>query len=92
VLQIPVTGLDHVAAAVREATVPTVPATDEAPFVGHLTVGRVRGGRPDPSTQAAVTGIAFTAEFAVTHYLLVASELSPEGPRYSTLARLVLPA
>jgi 2'-5' RNA ligase len=92
VLQVPVTGLDQFAAAVRRATVPAVPDTGEAPFVGHLTVARVRGRRRlDPSTQAAVAGIAFTAEFAVPHFLLVASELSPEGPRYSTLARLQLP-
>jgi RNA 2',3'-cyclic 3'-phosphodiesterase len=92
VLQIPVTGLDHVAAAVRGATVPIVPDTDEAPFVGHLTVARVRGRRPDPSTRAAVAGITFSAEFAVAHFALVASDLSREGPRYSTLARFALPA
>jgi 2'-5' RNA ligase len=92
VLQIPVAGLDQAAAAVRQATVPTVPDTGEAPFVGHLTVARVRGHRrPDPTTRAAVAGIAFTAEFAVPHLLLVASDLSPEGPHYSTLARLALP-
>jgi 2'-5' RNA ligase len=91
VLQIPVTGLDDVAGMVRRATVPIVPSTSEANFVGHLTVARVRGRRTDPSTRAAVAGIAFTAEFAVRRLLLVASALSPEGPRYSTLARLALP-
>jgi 2'-5' RNA ligase len=92
VLQIPVTGLDQMAAAVREATVPTVPDSGEPPFVGHLTVGRVRGRhRPEPATQAAVAGMVITAEFAVPDLLLVGSELSPEGPRYSTLARLTLP-
>jgi len=91
VLQIPVTGLDDVAEAVRQATVPVIPDAGQAPFVGHLTVARVRGRRPDPSTRAAVAGVAFTAEFAVPRFLLVASELSPEGPRYSTLVRLPLP-
>ena len=91
VLQIPATGLDGVAEAVRQATVPTIPDAGQAPFVGHLTVARLRGSRPDPSTRAAVAGVAFSAEFAVPRFLLVASELSPEGPRYRTLARLPLP-
>jgi RNA 2',3'-cyclic 3'-phosphodiesterase len=91
VLEIPVTGLDDVARAVRRATTPAVPSASDSNFVGHLTVARVRGRRPDPSTRAAVAGIAFTAEFAVHHLLLVASALSPEGPRYSTLAQLELP-
>ena len=97
VLQIPAAGLDGVAAAVRRATVPIIPDARPAPFVGHLTVARARGRRPDLSTRAGGAGgaggagEAFSAEFAVPHLLLVASELSPEGPRYSTLARLPLP-
>ncbi len=91
VLQIPVTGLDGVAEAVRQATVPTIPDAGQAPFVGHLTVAHVWGRRPDPSTRAALAGVAFTAEFAVPRFLLVASELTPEGPCYTTLARLPLP-
>jgi RNA 2',3'-cyclic 3'-phosphodiesterase len=92
VLQIPATGLDDVAEAVRQATVHTIPDTAEAPFVGHLTVARVRGRRPDQSARAAVAGVAFTAEFAVPRFLLVASALSPAGSRYTTLARLPLPS
>lgn len=92
VLQIPVTGLDGVAEAVRQATVRTIPDAAQAPFVGHLTVARVRGRRVEVSTRAAVAGVAFTAEFAVPRFLLVGSELSPEGPRYTTLARFPLPA
>ena len=84
------TGLDAVAAVVRRATIAIVPSAGETNFVGHLTVG-VRGRRLDPSTRAAVAGIAFSAEFAVRRLVLVASALSPEGPRYSTLAQLALP-
>jgi 2'-5' RNA ligase len=91
VLQIPATGLDGVAEAVRWATVDTIPGPGQPPFVGHLTVARVRGRRPEPSTRAGAAGIAFTAEFAVPHFALVASELSPEGPHYTTLARFCLP-
>jgi 2'-5' RNA ligase len=91
VLQIPATGLDGVAEAVRQATLPIIPEAGQAPFVGHLTVARVRGRRVEESTRAALAGVAFTAEFAVPRFLLVASELSPEGPRYTTLERFPLP-
>ena len=92
VLQIPAKGLEGVAEAVRQATVPIIPDHDTAAFVGHLTVARVRGRRADPSTLAAVAGIAFTAAFAVPRLGLVSSVLSAEGPRYSTLAHFVLGA
>jgi 2'-5' RNA ligase len=91
VLQIPATGLDGVAEAVRQATVRTIPDAGQSPFVGHLTVARVRGRRPEESIRTAVAGVAFTAEFAVPRFLLVASALSPTGPRYTTLAHLSLP-
>jgi 2'-5' RNA ligase len=91
VLQIPVRGLDEIAAAVRTETVRVVPAAAGETFVAHLTVARARGRRrPDPSTKAALAGIAISAEFAVADLLLVASELTPDGPHYSTLARLPL--
>jgi 2'-5' RNA ligase len=93
VLQIPVAGLDRAAEAVREATVPVVP--DPTPgrmaFAGHLTIARLKGRRPDPTARAAVAGLPFSAEFAVKNLALVSSHLSPEGARYSTLARLPLP-
>jgi 2'-5' RNA ligase len=92
VLQIPATGLDGVAEAVRQATVRTIPDAGQSPFVGHLTVARVRGRRPGRSIGPATAGIAFTAEFAVPRFLLVASELSPAGPCYTTLAHFRLPA
>jgi 2'-5' RNA ligase len=92
VLQIPATGADGIAEAVRQATVHTIPDAGEAPFVGHLTVARVPERRPDQSARAAAAGVAFTAEFAVSRFLLVASALSPAGPRYSTLERFPLPS
>ena len=47
VLQLPATGLDALAAAVREATLPLVPpwVQDEPPFNGHLTLARAKGRR-----------------------------------------------
>ena len=91
VLQIPATGLEGVAEAVRQATGDAIPDAGEPPFVGHLTVARVRGRRPERSTRAGAAGIAFTAELAVPRFVLVVSELSPEGPRYTTLERFALP-
>jgi RNA 2',3'-cyclic 3'-phosphodiesterase len=90
-LQIPVTGLDQMAAAVRHTTVPLVSGASDAPFVGHLTVARVQGRRRlDPATQTELAGRVIAAEFVVSHLLLVASGLSPQGPHYSALASLAL--
>ncbi len=88
VLQLPASGLDELAGAVREATtsfVP-VPAQDE-PFNGHLTLARAKG-RLGAAAQAALAGIPFQARFSVDHVELVASEPSPHGHVYSTLARV----
>jgi 2'-5' RNA ligase len=92
VLQIPVAGLDRAAEAVRGATIPLVPDPSRAPspFAGHLTIARVKGRLLDPSARAALTGSPFTAEFAVKGLAVVSSDLSPEGPRYATLAELPL--
>jgi 2'-5' RNA ligase len=91
VLQLPAAGLDDVAAAVRTATLPLVgertPA--EPPFNGHLTLGRAKG-RLGAAARAELDGIAFEARFAVAHVDLVASEPSPAGHVYSTLARAPL--
>jgi RNA 2',3'-cyclic 3'-phosphodiesterase len=93
VLHVPVAGLDAVARAVREATGPIVPDLESGPrpFTGHLTVARSRRGRRDGPDPAALAGVPFVASFDVEAFDLVASELTPEGPRYTTLARLTLP-
>jgi len=92
VLQIPVSGLDGAADAVRSATLPVVPdADDDEPrFTGHITVARSRRHRLDARARAALAGIPFAASFDVDRLELVGSELSPEGARYTTLARVFL--
>ena len=92
VLQIPVAGLDEAAEAVRAATIPVVPSSnaDEPSFTGHLTIARSKRRRPDASARAALVGIPFAASFDVEAFALVASELSSDGPRYATLARIPL--
>jgi RNA 2',3'-cyclic 3'-phosphodiesterase len=92
VLQIPVAGLDEGAEAVRRATLPLVPDSNhgEAPFIGHLTVARSKHRRLDASARAALAGVPCAASFDADSFDLVASLLSSEGPRYSTLARVPL--
>src|SRR5271165_4686941 len=91
VLQLPASGLDELASAVRAATRAVVPGPGrgEPPFNGHLTLARAKG-RLGPTAQAALAGIPFAARFAVGHVDLVASEPSPRGHVYSTLVRATL--
>jgi len=80
-------------AAVREATraVLSEPAPGPSSFAGHLTLARVKGRDLDRSTRAALAGIPCAAEFDVARFDLVASELSPDGPRYTGVAQFALP-
>ncbi|MCP5029908.1 MAG: hypothetical protein GY929_26860 [Actinomycetia bacterium] len=73
---IPCSGLDRLAAAIREAT-EGIGEVDPRPFVGHLTVARVVG--PDPWTPPST---AISVEFEVPRLALVASTLTGDGPRY----------
>jgi RNA 2',3'-cyclic 3'-phosphodiesterase len=92
VLQLPATGLDDVAAAVRAATVPLVPEAEggEPPFNGHLTLARSRGRRLSVAALGEMSGIPFEAAFPVPHVDLVASEPSPDGHVYTTVVRAPL--
>jgi 2'-5' RNA ligase len=88
VLQLPVAGLDHVAATVRTATRSWVPEPpDELPFNGHLTLARSTRRRLGA---AGAAGIPFSARFAVDQVDLVASDPSPHGHVYTTLVRAPL--
>jgi 2'-5' RNA ligase len=92
VLQIPAAGLDALAAAVHAATLAVLPEADrnEPPFAGHLTVARSNRRRLHPPARAALAGLPLAASFDVDCFDLVASELSNEGPRYTTLRRVPL--
>jgi RNA 2',3'-cyclic 3'-phosphodiesterase len=92
VLYLPVTGLDRLAHAVRTATVPVLPPAhgDEPPFVGHLTLARSRGRHPASTESTAPVPVPLSASFEVTHFDLVASELSPRGARYTSVRRIPL--
>jgi 2'-5' RNA ligase len=93
VLQVPVSGLDRLATAVRRATSELVPSRDpgEPPFTGHLTLARgKRSGRPDPRARAALARIDVAGQFTVTQLDLVASEPGPGGHRYVSLGSVSL--
>ena len=92
VLQLPAAGLDNLAVAVRNATASFVPEpSDDPPFNGHLTLARAKGRRLSVAALGEMAGIPFEAAFPVDTIDLVASEPSPGGHVYTTLARASIP-
>jgi RNA 2',3'-cyclic 3'-phosphodiesterase len=91
VLQVPVEGLDRLAAAVDTAfdgaPGPGAGGRDR-PFVGHLTVARTRGQRRGPIDLA---GAPCAAPWPVNRVTLVRSTLGGSGSRYEILAAAPLP-
>lgn len=79
-IAVPVDGADRLAAAVRTATA-TLGVDDRRRFRGHLTIARVK-----PRSVSALLGSSITGGFTIHIVSLVASELSPDGATYSTLA------
>ncbi len=88
VLQLPVAGLDELAAATREVTRPWG-VEAEPPFTGHLTLARVRGDGRGPR---ALAGEPFDARFAVGAVVLCESVLRPQGSRYRAVETVPLAA
>lgn len=79
-LVVPVAGVDELAASVHDAT----QGIGEPPrprFRGHLTIARTRR-----NATSTVLGHPVTGSFTVTEVALVQSELTPDGPRYTTVA------
>jgi 2'-5' RNA ligase len=87
-LVVPVNGVDHLAAAVRHTTAMLGSQPTDERFRGHLTVGRAIGRRRIVHQPPRVDPARLsTAAFDVFEVALVASALTPEGARYSTIAR-----
>lgn len=86
VLQVPVDGLDELAARVVDSTASFGEAPEDRPFRGHLTLARVgRGaGRVD---LRPLCGTPISAAWPVRGFELYASELHPHGARYTVVAR-----
>jgi len=81
VAMVPCAGLDDIAAAVRDATDEIEHPIEARPFVGHLTIARMKNARRCPAT-----GFAITTQFSVTEVHLVRSHLSRDGARYEVVA------
>jgi 2'-5' RNA ligase len=63
-------------------------------FTPHFTIGRVRRTSPNPKLRAAVDSRADwqAGSFRVTEILVMASDLSSDGPTYSVMGRARLAA
>ena len=77
---LPVAGVDELAAAVRETT-GGLGERDRYAFRGHLTVARTR-----PGASSELLGVPIAATFEVAEVAVVASQLTPNGAVYTTLA------
>jgi len=85
VVQVPVAGLDDLAAAVIAVTAGIGRPPDDRPFRGHLTLARVDGPVPP-----GVLGQPVAARFPVEEVALVASHLGDGPARYDTVHRVPL--
>ena len=79
-LVVPAGGVDELAAAVQTAT-DGIGEPPRREFRGHLTIARTRR-----AADSAVLGHPITASFVITEVAVVRSELTPDGPRYTTVA------
>lgn len=77
---LPASGLDELAAAVRAAT-REIPPRPQHPFVGHLTLARLKH-----RAACGVAGERFSAMFTPNDVELVESELHPSGARHRVIA------
>lgn len=85
VLIVPVGGLDDVAAEVARATRDLGKPPEDRPFLGHLTLARLRNVKACGLTDATVM-----ARWMVTTVALVESHLHPKGARYEVRHEVAL--
>ena len=88
ILQVPVAGLDDVAAAVVRSSAHLGKPLDDRPFHGHVTLARV--SRDAKVDLRPLTGTAVSAEWDVSSVCLVESRLSPKGASYEVLEQFHL--
>lgn len=87
-------GVAALARAVEGALVPLGFPAATRPYSAHVTLGRVREARADPALARALARAAAEplGEARVERVVLMRSELSPRGARYTELAGLPLEA
>jgi len=88
VLQVPVAGLDPLAAAVDVVTAAWGPRRAEPSFNGHLTLARARGRTAGP---ADLAGVALSAQWAVREITLFSSTLGSGAAHYEPVAVIAVP-
>lgn len=76
---VPVADVDRLAAAVRHAT-EGLGERDSRPFLGHLTLARVRNG-----ATSALRGQPIDGSFEIDEVALVTSQTLPSGAVYDTM-------
>lgn len=84
VVQLPVEGLDDVAASIAHVTRELGDPPPRRRFHGHLTLARTKGPR------VLVEPLAFDRSWTVRDIELIRSHLHADGARYETLARFAL--
>jgi 2'-5' RNA ligase len=87
VLQVPVAGLDALAAAVLDVSAPWGDPVDDHRFSGHLTLARARGRARGP---ASLAGASLSATWHVRAFELVSSTLGRGGSHYDTVTTVSL--
>ena len=85
VLIVPVGGLEAVAAGVILATAGVGRPAEDRPFLGHLTLARLRGARA-----CGLTDTTVEASWPVSSVSLVESHLHSCGARYETILEVPL--
>ena len=84
-LVVPIGGLTDLARQVQKSMEPQESPKHQLPFVGHLTLGRLKD-----ANRAKLEGTPFSSSFAVTELQLVQSVLGAKGPTHTTVNRLRL--
>ncbi|GIU85457.1 MAG: RNA 2',3'-cyclic phosphodiesterase [Acidimicrobiales bacterium] len=84
VVALPAEGLEALAARVSELTAHLGKPPERRPFMGHVTLARVKGGR------LPLVGTELSAEFVAEAVFLMRSRLSPAGAHYEPLQKIAL--
>jgi RNA 2',3'-cyclic 3'-phosphodiesterase len=85
VAMVPCAGLDEIAASVFRTTADIDHPIEARPFLGHLTIARMKNARGCPAT-----GFGVATTFTVTEVHLVRSRLASEGARYEIVSKRAL--
>jgi len=88
----PTGALGRLQASIAEATAAFAEKVEDRAYAPHLTVGRVKGGRDLGRLSEAVAAMAAEEGPAIEacEVVVFRSDLAPEGPTYTPVARVAL--